>query len=109
MISLERYAELFRVPGMAAAVTASVVGRIPIGMAGLSILLFVQGKSGSFAQAGTVSALYVLGLAVVAPFLGRLIDRTGPRVVLTLCSHFVSAGFTGAGGAGVNMLRIHCG
>ena len=71
---------------MAAAVTASVVGRIPIGMAGLSILLFVQGKSGSFAQAGTVSALYVLGLAMVAPFLGRIIDRTGPRVVLTLCS-----------------------
>jgi MFS family permease len=28
----------------------------------------------------------VLGLAVVAPFLGRLIDRTGPRAVLTLCS-----------------------
>jgi MFS family permease len=86
VISLERYAELFRIPGMAAAVTASVVGRIPIGMAGLAILLFVQGKSGSFAQAGTVSALYVLGLAVVAPFLGRLIDRTGPRAALALCS-----------------------
>lgn len=86
MISFGRYAELFRVPGLATTVTASVVGRIPIGMAGLAILLFVQGKSGSFAQAGTAGALYVLGLAVVAPFLGRNIDRVGPRAVLATCS-----------------------
>src|SRR5688572_15440363 len=61
---------------------ASIVGRMPIGMAMLAILLFLQGASGSFARAGAASALYVLGLAVLAPFLGRLIDRLGPRPVL---------------------------
>ncbi|HSN38650.1 MAG TPA: MFS transporter [Burkholderiales bacterium] len=86
MISFGRYTEFFRVPGMAAAVLASIIGRIPIGITGLAILLFVQGKSGSFAQAGAASAVYVLGLAVVAPFLGRIIDRAGPRAVLALCS-----------------------
>lgn len=86
MISFQRYREFLDTPNMAAALLASVLGRVPIGMAGLAILLFVQGKSGSFAKAGASSAFYVLGLAVVAPLLGRLIDRAGPRQVLSVSS-----------------------
>ncbi len=70
---------------MRSALAASIVGRLPIGLAGLAILLFVQNRSGSFVLAGSASALYVLGLAVIAPFLGRLIDRAGPRPVLLVC------------------------
>jgi MFS family permease len=86
MFTLRRYRELFQVGEVPATLLASVPGRLPIGMAGLAILLFVQGKSGSFVHAGTAAALYVLGLALVAPGLGRLIDRLGPRPVLTACS-----------------------
>lgn len=82
MISLSRYAELLRVPGLRATLAASVVGRLPIGITTLAILLFLQERTGSFAVAGGAAALYVLGLATVAPFLGRLIDRFGPRPVL---------------------------
>jgi MFS family permease len=82
LISLQRYTELFRVPGLRSALAASVVGRIPIGVATLAILLFLQARTGSFAMAGLAAALYVLGLAIVAPFLGRAIDRIGPRPVL---------------------------
>jgi MFS family permease len=85
MVSLEGYRALFAVPQVAATLRASVLGRLPIGIAGLSILLFVQGRSNSFVAAGIASALYVLGLGIVAPFLGRLIDRLGPRVVLVTC------------------------
>jgi MFS family permease len=85
MISLDRYRELFLVPQVRSALIASIVGRLPIGIAGLAILLFVQSRSGSFALAGGASALYVLGLAVIAPFLGRIIDRLGPRPVLLVC------------------------
>ena len=85
MVSLEGYRALFAVPHVAATLRASVVGRLPIGIAGLSILLFVQARSNSFSAAGGAAALYVLGLGVVAPFLGRLIDRLGPRVVLVTC------------------------
>lgn len=85
MISLQRYRALFTVPDVRPALVASIVGRLPIGIAGLAILLFVQNRSGSFALAGGASALYVLGLAVIAPFLGRLIDRLGPRPVLIVC------------------------
>lgn len=84
MISFSRYAELFRVPEVRATLAASIVGRLPIGIATLAILLFLQDRTGSFALAGSAAALYVLGLAAVAPFLGRLIDRLGPRPVLSV-------------------------
>ncbi len=84
MISLERYSRLLRLPDLYAALLASVVGRLPMGIAGLAILLYVQSGTGSFAHAGVVSAVYVLGLAGVAPLVGRMIDRLGPRPVLLL-------------------------
>jgi MFS family permease len=84
MIFFSRYSDLFRAPGVRAALVASVVGRLPIGMATLAILLFLQDRTGSFALAGTATALYVLGLAMVAPFLGRMIDRLGPLPVLSV-------------------------
>jgi len=82
VISFERYQALFRAPGMLPLLLASVVGRIPIGVATLAILMSVQAHAGSFTQAGAATACYVLGLAAVAPLLGRLIDRFGPRPVL---------------------------
>jgi MFS family permease len=84
LISFQRYAELFRVPGLGATYVASIVGRLPIGIATLAILLFLRERSGSFAVAGTAAACYVLGLSVIAPALGRLMDRLGPRPVLSL-------------------------
>ncbi|OGA20467.1 MAG: hypothetical protein A3H34_07945 [Betaproteobacteria bacterium RIFCSPLOWO2_02_FULL_67_19] len=84
MISLDRYAALLAHPDLRATVLASVIGRLPIGITGLSILLLVQGASGSFAAAGAMTAAYIIGLACVAPLLGRIIDRSGPRDVLTI-------------------------
>ncbi|TAK38325.1 MAG: MFS transporter [Betaproteobacteria bacterium] len=92
MISLDRYTALLAHPELRATVLASVIGRLPIGVTGLSILLLVQGASGSFAAAGAMTAAYIIGLACVAPLLGRIIDRSGPRGVLTICA----AAFPGA-------------
>jgi MFS family permease len=82
MISLDRYRLLLREPHLASAFATSVVGRLPIGMAVISILLFIQDAEESFASAGIAAALYVVGIAVVAPLVGRLIDRFGPRPLL---------------------------
>ena len=85
MISFDRYRALFDVREVRTALTASIVGRLPIGITGLAILLFVQNRSKSFVLAGLASSLYVLGLATIAPFLGRLMDRVGPRPILLAC------------------------
>jgi len=83
---LNRYRDLFRVPAIRTTMLASIPGRLPIGIAGFAILLLVQNKSGSFVTAGVASALYVFGLATVAPMVGRMIDRAGPLPVLRLCA-----------------------
>jgi MFS family permease len=95
MISFARYHEFFAVPGVRAMVSSSIAGRMPIGIAGLAILLFVQAYADSFALAGTAAALYVLGLGLIAPFLGRLIDRFGPRPVLAVCALLYPAALAG--------------
>lgn len=86
MISLARYANLLALPDVLQAFVSSFIGRIPIGIAGLAILLLVQSVEGSYAQAGLTGAIYVAGLAAAAPLLGRLIDRIGPRRVLAACA-----------------------
>src|SRR5690606_9691979 len=82
MISLARYRALLREPHLAGAFAAPGVGRLPIGMAVLSLLLFIQRNEQSFSTAGIAAALYVTGIAVAAPVVGRLIDRLGPRPLL---------------------------
>jgi hypothetical protein len=60
----------------------SILGRLPIGLTGLAILLLVQTTTDSFARGGAAAACYVAGLAIIAPLLGRAIDRYGPRRIL---------------------------
>jgi len=86
VISLARYAALLQAPEVRQIFAASLVGRLPIGITGLAILILVQSNSGSFAQGGAATACYVAGLAAIAPALGRLIDRYGPRRILIACS-----------------------
>jgi MFS family permease len=73
----------------------SVLGRLPIGITGLAILLLVQHSTSSFARGGLASGCYVAGLAAVAPALGRLIDRYGPRPTLMAASVLFPAALCG--------------
>lgn len=85
VISLARYAALLAPRELRYTFAASVLGRLPIGIAGLAILLLVQDATGSFARGGAATGCYVAGLATLAPALGRLIDRYGPRLTLLVC------------------------
>ena len=86
MISLARYVALLEPRDLRQTIAASMIGRLPIGVTGLAILLLVQSASGSFALGGAATAAYVIGLAALAPVLGRLIDRRGPRPTLMTCA-----------------------
>jgi predicted MFS family arabinose efflux permease len=85
VISLGPYVRLLSAPDLRALFAASVIGRLPVGMCGLAILLLVQSTTGSFAMGGAASAAYITGLATMAPPLGRVIDRNGPRTTLIAC------------------------
>ncbi|MBL0144106.1 MAG: MFS transporter [Betaproteobacteria bacterium] len=76
------YRDFFRQPDVAALATAAVLSRMPIGMVGLSMLMFLRETLGSYALAGTVSGAYFLAMAAGAPIQGRLIDRSGPKLTL---------------------------
>jgi len=86
VISLTRYVALLTPRELRETFAASLIGRLPIGITGLAILILVQMTSGSFAQGGAATACYVAGLAIVAPLLGRCIDRYGPRWTLLACA-----------------------
>ena len=84
MLSLARYTELFAQPDMRGAIVASFIGRLPIGISGLALLLLVRANQSSVSDAGLVTSAYLGGLAGIAPLVGRIIDRLGPRPVLLI-------------------------
>ncbi|TLW93021.1 MFS transporter [Saccharomonospora piscinae] len=57
---------------------ASLLARLPIAMIGISGLLYVQHRTGSYTVAGFVSAATLVGVAMGSVVQGRLIDRFGP-------------------------------
>jgi predicted MFS family arabinose efflux permease len=83
---LTRYRDVLREAGVAPAFAASLLGRLSLGMTSLAILLLVRQSSGSYADAGVVSAGYALAFAAGAPSRARSADRHGPSRVLLRCA-----------------------
>lgn len=82
MAGLDRYGVILRTRYVPRLLTSSLVGRMPIGIDSLAIVLFIRGETGSFASAGAVAAAFAAGGALFAPVQGRLIDHHGQRAVL---------------------------
>jgi MFS family permease len=79
---LRQYAAVWRLPGGKTLLVAGVLGRLPVGMAPLALVLLVEQNTGSYAPAGAATAFYALANAVLGPLLGRFADRIGPVRVL---------------------------
>src|SRR3954465_4160061 len=82
MSLLTRYRDVLSPDGAAAAFVLSLVGRLSLGMTGLSILLLVRAETGSYAEAGAVSAAYAIAFAIGSPGRARTAPRHGPGGVL---------------------------
>ena len=87
------YRAALTTPGAAGPVLASAIGRLPIAMLSLAVLLYVQRIHGSFAVGGAVSAGILAGTAVGMIVQGRIVDRLGPtRPLLVVAGLFAVAG-----------------
>lgn len=83
---LTSYRRVLGRPGALAFSLSGLVGRMPISMMTLAIVLLVTGESGSYGRAGQISAAFVIANAVVAIPHGGLLDRLGQRRVLLVDS-----------------------
>jgi MFS family permease len=81
---LSPYRRVLGVPGAWQFSLAGFVGRLPVSMVSLGIVLLVSRASGSYGDAGTVVAAFLLANALCAILLGRALDRFGQSRVLPL-------------------------
>lgn len=77
-----KYLDFLHQPNVARLLWISFLARLPIGMVGFSMLMFLRDAFGNFAFAGSVAGLHFAGIAASGPIVGRLIDRRGPRGLL---------------------------
>ena len=95
---LAPYTRLFAAPGSTAFFLSGVLARLPMGMFGVAAVVMVATSRGSYALAGAVSATSLVVTAVVAPLVGRAVDRYGqariavPAVLLAVTAHLALAG-----------------
>ncbi|MEU4293523.1 MFS transporter [Kribbella sp. NPDC026596] len=83
---LKPYVHLMRRPGASAFFAAGILGRMPISMIGLGIVILIAQESGSYGLAGAISGVAVIAGALTGPIQGRLVDRFGQRMLILIGS-----------------------
>ncbi|MFC7649580.1 MFS transporter [Streptosporangium lutulentum] len=79
------YRGLFNAPGVKGFVIAGFVGRMPMSMLGIGMILLIETLTDSYAMAGAVAATFNVAFAVAGPLSARLVDRYGQaRVIVPL-------------------------
>ncbi len=73
---------VLRRPHVAATLISSVLARLPYGAMTLLTVLRLTDAGYSYGEAGIVAAAYAVAVALCAPILSRLVDRTGQTRVL---------------------------
>ncbi|MGE5093564.1 MAG: MFS transporter [Betaproteobacteria bacterium] len=79
-----KYVEFLRQPDVLPLLAVALFARMPIGMMGFAMLMYLREALGDFARAGTAVGINFVVMALAAPIQGRLIDRHGPRKLLYL-------------------------
>lgn len=64
--------------------TAGFIGRLPISMVGIGILMYVEAERGSYTIAGAVSGSISIAAAIGGPLSSRLVDKLGQHRVLPI-------------------------
>ena len=96
-----RFQRVLGAPHVRLLLAASLLARMPYGIVGLSLVLFIHDRTGSFTSAGIVSAAFAVAAGLALPVLGRVIDRRGQTGVL-----LVAAAVHGAGNVAIVALAL---
>lgn len=81
---LDTYRRVLSLPGALSFSLSGLVGRMPISMVSLGIVVLVSTRTGTYSLAGSVAAAYTVANALTAVLQGRLTDRYGQSRVLPL-------------------------
>ena len=79
---MNAYLRVLRAPRLGPLLAATLLARLPIGINGLAVVLFLRDQGESFAVAGAAAGGLALGMGLGSPFNARLVDRFGARVLL---------------------------
>jgi MFS family permease len=102
----ERYARVLRAPHVRALLLAEIPMRLPVGINGLAIVLFLREHTGSYAAAGAVAAGFGIAVGVTSPLIGRLIDRRGLRQTVVPLSLVHAAAMAGLVVCGLSAVPV---
>src|SRR4051812_33790301 len=99
---MKLYARIMRAPRVAPLLISTLLARLPIGINGLAVVLFLRAQHGSFSVAGAAAGALALGTGLGAPWCARAIDAFGPRVLLVFAAGHATglAAVIALGGAG---------
>ncbi|MEI2784794.1 MAG: MFS transporter [Candidatus Nanopelagicales bacterium] len=78
------YRRVLATPGAPAFTSAGFVGRLPISMISLGIVLLEVSQGSSYAIAGTISASFAVAAAVGGPVVSGFVDRHGQHRILPM-------------------------
>jgi MFS family permease len=81
---VSRYGQILRTPGVPLLFFATTLARLPFGINGIAVLLFLREVTGSFGIAGLGAGALALGAGLGAPFAARLVDRRGVGFLIPL-------------------------
>jgi MFS family permease len=76
------YRDVLSIPGAAGFTSAGVLGRLPMSMLGIGIVLLVEASTGSYGVAGSVAGVFGLVQAFASPLVARAVDRFGQSRVM---------------------------
>jgi MFS family permease len=83
---VKRYRAVLGAPHVPGLVFSMLLARLPVGLNGLAIVLYLREQTGSFAIAGGVAGSLAAGVGLGAPATGRAVDRLGQWRVLFPCA-----------------------
>jgi MFS family permease len=79
---VDKYVAFIRQPDVGRLLVIALFTRMPVGMVGFSMVMFLRESLGDFARAGMAVGANFVAMAAIGPIVGRIIDRKGPRIPL---------------------------